>query len=100
IYSREILNLYYLQKFLKSTIEIFPKHKTVIKIGNGVMRLTQRFVERISHFKIEDNRIECVIVNESNTTKYHDNRIQNIVSKHEKAAILIGRRRGVSILFK
>ena len=100
IYSREILNFYQLQQFLQSMFEIFPKHKTIIKIGNGVMRLTRKYVEHIRNYQITESRVECVIVNESFTTKKHHLRSHKVESKHERAAMIIGRRSGELVFFK
>ncbi|MHA1672720.1 MAG: hypothetical protein ACTSYI_03750 [Promethearchaeota archaeon] len=100
IYSREILNFYQLKKFLQSMFEIFPKHRTIIKIGNGVMKLTRKFIEHIRNYEIKESNVECMIINESFTTRKYHLGNRKTESKHERAAMIIGRRSGELVFFK
>lgn len=94
IYSREVFSLQQLQQFIKSTFLSFPTRKKMIKIGNGLKFLTNQFLDYLPHHLSLIPEIYYMIVNESSTTKRPYRGRHKFLSKHEKAAMFIGRRHG------
>lgn len=96
-YSREISNLDELCRYIQTAFQTFPLKKKIIKIGDGVISLTERYVQRLFQGGNIASQSEIQIVNETNTTKRPYRGNHKLTSKHEKAAMFIGRRRGQKI---
>ncbi|MHA1777166.1 MAG: hypothetical protein ACTSWC_10350 [Promethearchaeota archaeon] len=98
VYSREITNLADLYQYIILAFQTFPTQMKVIKIGDGVINLTKKYIRRLMQGEDIKNHSEILLVNETNTTKRPYNGNHKLTSKHEKAAMFIGRRPAHQVL--
>ncbi|WP_457558119.1 hypothetical protein [Candidatus Harpocratesius sp.] len=94
VYSREISNLAELRQYIITSFQTFPTKRKIIKIGDGVIELTDEYINHLIKGEKIKNQSDIFIVNETSTSKRPYNGINKVSSKHEKAAMFIGRRTG------
>jgi hypothetical protein len=100
LYTTEILETLHLIQFIHEFTKIFgqiEKINTIIKIGNGYPRLTKEFLKNLFSASFNYANIQYLLVNEWNSNKSYNPDRQRNISKHQHAAISIGRRDGTLI---
>jgi len=95
IYSRNFYNIDHLLNFIQMVFSTFHHHHKIIKLGNGNSEITKYFLNQLFTFQFSNNNIQYLLVDEYGSSNYKENGSSSILSKHENAAILIGRRKGV-----
>ncbi|MHA1601740.1 MAG: hypothetical protein ACTSVU_01530 [Promethearchaeota archaeon] len=94
IYSKEIFDICQLSRFIDEIFQAFPIQRKKIKLGNGYSKLTRYFLNSLLTIKSQEFDVQYLLVNERNTSKIHWKGDKCFHSRHEKAAMLIGRRHG------
>ena len=97
IYCRDFYNINYLLNYIQMTFSTFRDHPKIIKLGNGNSEITRYFLDKLYTLQIPENNIQYLLVDEYGSSHYKGNDSSSSLSKHENAAILIGRRKGVLI---
>ncbi len=95
IYSRDFYNIDQLLNFIQIAFSAFSHHQKIIKLGNGNPEITRYFLNHFITFQIPENNIQYLLVDEYGSSSYKGDGSSSLLSKHENAAILIGRRKGV-----
>jgi hypothetical protein len=95
IYWRDFYNINHLLNFIQIVFSTFQHHQKIIKLGNGNSEITRYFLNQLISFHIPGNDIQYLLVDEYGSSNYKGNGYSSMLSKHENAAILIGRRKGV-----
>ena len=95
IYCRDFYNIDHLLNFIKIAFAAFQHHQKIIKLGNGNPEITRYFLDKLYSIQIPENDIRYLLVDEYGSSNYKGNGESSLLSKHENAAILIGRRKGV-----
>ena len=95
IYSRDFYNIKHLLNFIHMAFSTFHHHHKIIKLGNGNSEITRYFLNQLFTFQLSDNDIQYLLVDEYGSSNYKGNGSSSLLSKHENAAILIGRRKGI-----
>ena len=95
IHCRDFYNINHLLNFIQIVFSTFQHHQKFIKLGNGNSEITQYFLNQLFTFQFTDNKIQYLLVDEYGSSNYKGYESSSLLSKHENAAILIGRRKGV-----
>ncbi len=95
IYSRDFYNINHLLNFIQTAFSTFQHHQKIVKLGNGNSKITRYFLDELFKIQTYDNNIQYLLVDEYGSSNYKGNGSSSLLSKHENAAILIGRRKGV-----
>lgn len=95
IYSRDFYNISHLLNYIQIVFSTFQHHQKIIKLGNGNPEITRYFLDKLYSIQIPENDIQYLLVDEYGSSSYKGNGSSSLLSKHENAAILIGRRKGV-----
>ncbi len=95
IYSRDFHNINHLLNYIQMAFSTFQHHQNIIKLGNGNPEITRYFLNQLFTFQIPENNIQYLLVDEYGSSSYKGDGSSSSLSKHENAAILIGRRKGV-----
>ena len=95
IYCRDFNNIDHLLNYIQMAFSTFHHHQKIIKLGNGNPEITRYFLNHLFTFQIHENDIQYLLVDEYGSSSYKGNGSSSLFSKHENAAILIGRRKGV-----
>ena len=95
IYCRDFYNISHLLNFIQIVFSTFQHHQKIIKLGNGNSEITRYFLNQLFTFQFTDNNIQYLLVDEYGSSNYKGYESSSLLSKHENAAILIGRRKGV-----
>jgi len=95
IYSRDFYNISHVLNYIQMTFSTFQDHHKIIKLGNGNSEITRNFLNKLYTIKTPRNNIQYLLVDEYGSSHYKGNGSSSLLSKHENAAILIGRRKGV-----
>ena len=95
IYCRDFYNIFHLLNFIQIVFSTFQQHQKIIKLGNGNSEITRYFLNQLFTFQFTDNNIQYLLVDEYGSSNYKGYESSSLLSKHENAAILIGRRKGV-----
>ncbi len=100
IYSRDFYNINHLLNYIQMAFSTFHQHQKNIKLGNGNPEITRYFLNQLYNIQIPENNIQYFLVDEFGSSNYKGNGESSFLSKHENAAILIGRRKGVLLTSK
>ena len=95
IYSRDFYNIDHLLNFIQIAFKTYKHHQKIIKLGNGNSKLTRFFLDKLFTIQITENNIHYLLVDEYGSSNYKEDGLSSFLSKHENAALLIGRRKGV-----
>jgi len=95
IYCRDFYNIDHLLNYIQMAFSTFQHHQKIIKLGNGNSEITRDFLDKLYTLQKKENNIQYLLVDEYGSSSYKGNGYSSSLSKHENAAILIGRRKGV-----
>ncbi|MHA1475410.1 MAG: hypothetical protein ACTSQ5_09505 [Promethearchaeota archaeon] len=95
IYCRDFYNVDHLLNYIQMAFSTFLHHQKIIKLGNGNKEITLNFLDKLYTIQIKENNVQYLLVDEYGSSSYKGNGYSSSLSKHENAAILIGRRKGV-----
>lgn len=98
VYSQEKYNFHQIYDFIALAFTTFNPKFCSLKIGNGYYHLTKKFVKYYAHQRIISNIITPYLVSEHGSSKLKfaiD--AAHALSRHEYAAIAIGRREGFAL---
>ncbi len=95
IYCRDFYNVDHLLNYIQMAFSTFQYHQKIIKLGNGNSEITRDFLDKLYTLQKKENNIQYLLVDEYGSSSYKGNGYSSSLSKHENAAILIGRRKGV-----
>lgn len=95
IYCRDFYNIDHLLNYIQIAFSTFHHHQKIIKLGMGNSEITRYFLDKLLTIQIQENNIQYFLVDEYGSSNYKGNGSSSLLSKHENAAILIGRRKGV-----
>ena len=81
--------------FIQVAFTTYKDHQKIIKLGNGNSKITQNFLNILFQNQLPYQNVQYYLVDEFGSSNYKENDSISLLSKHENAAILIGRRKGV-----
>ncbi len=94
IFSKEFSSFEQVESYVQEIFLIFPNPFKYIKIGNGYNKLANFYLKLLSDKRKFDDSIKYLLINERFTSKQSQWKKKGYNSIHERAAILIGRRKG------
>lgn len=97
IYGRDFYRISHLLNYIQMAFSTFQHHQKVIKLGNGNSEITRYFLNQLLNIQISENDVQYFLVDEYGSSHYKEDGSSSLLSKHENAAILIGRRKGVLV---